>query len=409
MKCSLYIRIFCIFCVNLFVLEVIHSSNSEFNSSQSIKIPFRYIQSFIIVDVQLEKILPVRLIFDTGSEHTILFEKKWTDIILDSYIREIKVIGSDLKMEIPALLTHPINLMFPGHKEFNSPLIVLKENTTNISQIIGEPIQGILSASLFSHYLIEIDYKNNYLVLHANNYKVDPDYTEIDIEVYKNKPYLSTQIKNRTDTDQTIKLLLDTGASLSLLMYSDSSTNLQIPDKVIPGYLGSGLGGMLNGFVGKMESIWIDTFEIHSVITHFLQLETSIAHTEAKHKQGIIGNQILDKFKIFLDYTNAKLYLKPGKKFDKRLSYDKSGMLIVSGGPDLQKYYIAYVIPGTPADAAGIRENDRITKINGYPASFISLRKINNMLHGETGKRIKLTIRRDGKKYKFVFNLKDLI
>lgn len=393
----------------LMIIQFAIAGQSNHNPSESLKIPFRYTQSFIILDVHMEKVLPVRLIFDTGSEYTIMFDRSWTDIIQDSYVREMKVIGSDLKMEIPALLTHPINLYFAGHNKFSSPLIVLKENNTHISQIIGEPIQGILSASLFSNYLIEIDYKNQNLVLHARPKTIDKEYTSIDIEVYKNKPYLITQLKNNASNSQSLKLLLDTGASLSLLMYSDSSSAVMMPDKMIPGYLGSGLGGILNGFVGKMEALWIDTFVIADVITHYLQLESNIGLVEAKYKQGIIGNQILDKFKVILDYQNEKIHLKPGKKFDKILSYDKSGMLVVSGGKDLQKYYVAFVIPGTPAALAGIQENDRITKLNGYPSSFISLRKINNMLQGESGKRIKVTVRRDGKKYKFEFRLKDLI
>jgi hypothetical protein len=395
--------------LSLGISTVISANEYSISGDKTIRLPFRYVQSFIILDVQLEKFLPIKLIFDTGAEHTIIFEKNWTDIIANAYVRELKVIGSDLMQELPALLTAPLNLRFEGRHEFVSPLIVLKDNSTNISQVIGESVQGILSASIFNRYLIEIDYKNQWISLHPNGYIIPPDYKKTDIEIYKNKPYLRANINNKNNASQTLNLLLDTGASLSLLIYSDSSSVTSMPDKIIPGYLGSGLGGMLTGFVGKINRMGFDTFLLPGVITHFLKIQTPIARNEALYKNGLIGNQILDKFRIILDYQNQKLYLKPQKNYKQVLSYDKSGILIISGGSDLQKFYVAYVVPGTPAAEAGLMENDQIVKINGWPAGFFSLAKLSSMLQAKDGKKIKLTIKREGKRMKFSFLLKELI
>lgn len=379
------------------------------HNSKKIKIPFHYVQSFIILDVQLERFLPIKLIFDTGAEHTIMFERKWTDVIANCYLREIKVIGSDLQQELPALLTNPINLTFSSKLDFVSPLIVLKDNSTNISQVIGESIHGILSASVFHDYLIEIDYKNKYLILHNKDYTVDPSFKEVEIEIFKNKPYLKTTLKTSSSNSQVLNLLLDTGASLSLLMYSDSNSVVHFPEKIIPGYLGSGLGGMLTGFVGKIYSMTFDTFLLPGVITHFLKIQTSIGRTESQYKDGLIGNQIMDKFTLILDYKREKLFIKPRKNYKQVLDYDKSGMLVISGGAGLQRYYVAYIVANTPASEAGILENDQILKVNGWSVEFFSLVKINSMLQGKSGKKIRLTVLRDGKKMKFSFILKPLI
>lgn len=386
-----------------------YANGVSVSASKSIKIPFHYIQSFIILDVQLEKLLPVRLIFDTGAEHTILFEHRWTDLIEHSYLREIKVIGSDLQQELPAMLTCPLNLMFDERYEFTSSLIVLKENTTNISQVIGEPIHGILSASVFSKYLIEIDYRNQYLILHSRDYAISSMYNEVDLDIYKNKPYLKVRVNFKDTCNDLMNLLLDTGASLSLLMYSDSSSAIRFPDKLIPGYLGSGIGGLLTGYVGKINALQLDTFLLPGVITHFLKVQTVYAHNERQRKNGLIGNQILDKFNIIFDYQKEKLYLRPVKNYKEVLAYDKSGMLVISGGKDLRRYFVAYVVPGTPAAEAGVQENDEIVKFNGWPASFYSMAKINLKLQGKTDKKINITVKRDGKKIKFNFRLRPLI
>lgn len=80
---------------------------------------------------------------------------------------------------------------------------------------------------------------------------------------------MQTEVRSNDTNSQVLNLLLDTGASLSLMMYTDSSSAVVVPDKIIPGYLGSGLGGVLSGFVGKIHSISFDSFLMPGVITHF--------------------------------------------------------------------------------------------------------------------------------------------
>ncbi|HEX5624711.1 MAG TPA: PDZ domain-containing protein [Saprospiraceae bacterium] len=378
-------------------------------SAKIIRIPFRYVQSFIILDVKLAHVLPIQLIFDTGSEHTILFEKKWTDLIVNSYLREIKVIGSDLRDEIPALVTAPLELRFGNEYQLQSNLIVLKENTTMITQIIGEPVHGILSASAFSGYRIEIDYRRQQILLHPSNARIPSSFKTVDLMVQKNKPYLKMMVKHRDGEAKAMNLLLDTGAGLSALLYLDSLQMRSLPKGLLPGFLGNGLGGILTGYVGKLQSIRLDTFLILNPITHFLRIETVIGKNESQVKNGLIGNHILERFNLIFDYRQEKLYIKARKDYRKPESFDKSGMLIIAGGPDLHDYFIAQVIPGTPADLAGLQEQDEIISINGVPADFYSLSAVQAKLHRKEGKKIRMKIRRNGEKRAYVFYLKTLI
>ncbi|MBK9108951.1 MAG: PDZ domain-containing protein [Saprospiraceae bacterium] len=395
--------------VCIFSLQTLFVHNSILAKEATIRIPFRYVQSFIIIDVQIENVIPLQLIFDTGAEHTILFEKYWTDIISNAYQRDIKVIGSDLQTEIPAKLTHPLSLNFPLRYKCLTQLIVLEDHSTNISQVIGEPVHGILSASLFSQFIIQIDYKKRNIILHPLSTKVPEGFTELDIQIYKNKPYLETEVATKWGQKQKLNLLLDTGASLSLLMYTDSTSNIDLPDKMIPGYLGSGLGGMLKGFVGKVGLIYLDTFTLSNVISHFLMVDTEYSRIEKQNKQGLIGNLMLEKFELYIDYHRKKLFLKPTKKLYKEIKFDKSGMLIISGGNHLQNYYVSQVIPNSPAYEAGILPKDELVSINGWPCSWLSLSKILSSFQKEEGKKINLKLRRNGKKIKISFNLKSLI
>jgi len=390
-----------------FYPESLHSAISPVE--KPIRIPFRYVQSFIVVEVYIEHLFPLNLIFDTGAEHTILFDRRWTDVFSEAYQREIKVIGSDLQTELPAMLTKPMSLIFGNRFQGETPLIILEQNQTNISQVIGEPVHGILSASLFSNFVLQVDYKNRTLVLHPINTRPPAGYHEMNIQVHKQKPYLLTEVKSTQYSSHQLNLLIDTGASLSLLLYLDSLSNLMMPNQLIPGYLGSGLGGVLSGYAGKIHSVNLDTFLMHDVISHFLLVDSPLAKGEKQTKQGLIGNLLLEKFDFYLDYHKEKLYIRPSKNYSKEFNYDKSGIMVITGGRNLESYFVSHVIPGSPADRAGVLPNDQIVKVNGWPVSFLSLGKILEIFQKEEGKQVRLTLRRNGEKFKCSFFLRKLL
>nr|MBP8726210.1 hypothetical protein [Saprospiraceae bacterium] len=257
-------------------------------SAKSIKIPFRYVQSFILVDVQIERLLPLKLIFDTGAEHTILFDRQVTDLFENIYQREIKVIGSDLQTELPALLSVPVSLSFGKAFQYQTPLIILQENNTSISRIIGENVHGILSASNFSNYLIQIDYSGKWIYLHPRSEKIPDAFHKVDLNMYKNKPYLETEIALANGTRQRVQLLIDTGASLSLLLYRDSTDRYAIPEALVPAYLGSGLGGLLTGYVGRTGALQMGKYVLREVVSHYMLVETPLAKAEKQVKNGLI-------------------------------------------------------------------------------------------------------------------------
>lgn len=397
------------FVILSFVMHLTIGLTCSAGPPKSIKLPFKYIQSFIIVDLKMEHLIPLNLIFDTGAEHTILFDRTWTDIFSNPYQRDIKIIGSDLQVELPAMLSVPRKLVFSDLFQRISPVIVLKEKSTNISQVIGVPIHGILSAALFSDFVIEIDYKNRNIYLHPRPYEVKAGFSMMDLHMQNNRPFLNSGFLTDNNIKSDKMLLLDTGASLSLLLYRDSSSTMELPNKMIPGFLGSGLGGLITGYVGKISYFKLDSFVIPEVITHFMEIDQGIAGSSGLSKSGLIGNQILDRFHLIIDYTKSKLYLKPNKNFHKKISYDKSGLMIISGGSKLKSYYVANVTPDSPADEIGILPNDQILSVNGISVVFLSLNRIQKILQKEEGKRIKLKLRRGKKKITVYFHLRSLI
>ena len=394
----------------LIVLIVIQGSVNLY--STTIRIPFRYVQSFIILDFKLENLLPVKLIFDTGAEHNLLFHKNSTDLIQGSYQRELKIMGSDLKREIPALLTHELSVQVNPRFFINEQFLVLMEPSESLNEIIGEKVDGILSAGTFRNYIIEINYKRKFILLTDRNQleKKTKNYKSCDIQLFRGKPFLKSEFEINPDSAShySLNLLLDTGAGLSLLIYRSAQSTLAIPDKIITFMLCSGIGGLLEGFIGKAKKLTFCSTEFTDVITNYQEISEDYALKEGQTKQGLIGNHILEKFNFILDYSSSKIYLKAISN-NPVVNYDRSGLSVIAGGANLNRYYIAYVIPGSPADSAGIKSGDRIKSINGRSSAFLSLSSIQKRLTRNPGNKIRLNLQRGKEKIVSKIVLRDLL
>ncbi|HMW40065.1 MAG: PDZ domain-containing protein [Saprospiraceae bacterium] len=380
-------------------------------TTAAIRIPFRYVQNFIVLDLKLEHVLPLKMIFDTGAEHHLLFDKKHTDLISNAYLREVRVMGSDLQQEIPALLTTSLDLGLTDRQHRNAQFVVLLEQIGSVSEMLGEQIDGILSASIFADNVFEINYKHHYIQIYEGlpSPKKLLGFGRCSLQIYKNKPFVNSNLTIARGTDPVaLNLLIDTGAGISVLLYKSTQSTLSLPDSLIPGKLGSGLGGLLNGFLARTEKLDFCNTSFDKVITSFQEINTEYSERESRFKQGLIGNQVLEKYTLMLDYMHSTLYWKQSTP-DRTIRTDRSGMTLVAGGYEFNQFTVAHILPGSPADRMGITTGDRILSVNRWPAGWLNLRQIQRRLSRTGDQKVRLRISHEGHKKTLVLSLKDVI
>jgi hypothetical protein len=259
--------------------------------------------------------------------------------------------------------------------------------------------------------IVKIDFRLNEITIYnpsKYNRKKLKDYTALDVAFHDGKPYVNSQIVTSNQDTVSVKLLMDTGASLSSLIHNNTHPSLTLPPNAIKGALGKGLGGELNGFVGKVPKLMINKFHFNNAISYFQDIEKDSLLNKLILRNGIIGNYLLDRFSVIIDYVKEEVYLKAEKKIDEPFQYDKSGISVLAHGIDLKEFIINEVLENSPADRIGIKEGDRIIRINWFASNEMTLDKINRILSSKAGKKIKLTVIRDKKKYRYKFYLQDL-
>jgi hypothetical protein len=91
---------------------------------------------------------------------------------------------------------------------------------------------------------------------------------------------------------------MDTGASIALLLYTDTHPQLKVPEKVIRSVLGRGLGGVIYGYLGRVRKLDFFGNSFNDVLTSYQELPIIEDSTYMNERNGIIGNQLLDRFKL---------------------------------------------------------------------------------------------------------------
>ncbi len=383
-----------------------------YTGQKQAEIPFEYTNNFIILTLNFNGSLPLRFIYDTGAEHSILSKREITDILRVPYEREFRVMGSDLKTELVAYLVRNIRLDIPDRAIApRQDVLVLQEDYFRFEEYAGVLVHGILSAHAFARFVVKINYQTHILTLYdRESFKMrEPGFVEVPVEIFRNKMYLNTVIQVRSDSMAPVKLLLDTGAGLPLLLFADTHPLIHPPANAIPSNIGMGLGGFLQGFTGRISSFDLGSFSQKNVVTYFQSLD-SVQRLEYLNKRnGLIGNAILERFQVILDYQGGKIWLKPGKNYFQPFVYDRSGLNVIASGLQFNTLTVQSVLPKSPAAEADLREGDVILRVGLMSSNLMSLSDLQRMLQRKPGKKVKMVVQRDGKRLKKTFFLRELI
>ncbi len=403
-----------------------------------VEIPFKKINNLIIINVEINDI-PLNLIFDTGVKQTILLNFKEADSLNLKKLKTRIFVGAGNKKKNITAVKSIDNRIKIGKKiiSTNADVFLIKNEDFKFSENLGVPIFGFIGGDLIDDFLVEINYHKNILrfySINSENIRKFRSYKKIDIDIIEDKPFVEAKIFfDKTHTKQ-VKLLLDTGNSDALWLFN--SKHLKVPAylKRIPDYFGLGFNGEIQGERFKLKQLKLPgNIKLKDIYT---ALPDSIYYKDLIRNNpfdGIIGGEILRRFKIVLDYRHKKLFLKrkfwsyfaefpfndsglqliyAGKvpvkiaktvsKFDK-VDYDKQNQIIILTKTELiyeykliDKIIVEYVRPESPAYKAGFVKGDVILKINGHNVYNYNLNQLENKFLYKTGKNLRFLIKRNG-------------
>jgi hypothetical protein len=367
---------------------------------KQVDIPVEIVNNLVVVPVILNEVLPLKFIVDTGVRTTILTQKTFTDILQLPYSRKYTISGPGGEKLIDAYVTNNVSLRLPGVVGRGHALLVLEEDYLELRNYLGTDVHGILGYELFSRFTVKINYQQKILsLMRPEVFKPSRRYTPIAIRIQDTKPYLLAPISIDSGHTLNAKLLIDTGASHSLMLEVDSDPRLYLPKKTISGVVGRGLGGAITGKIGRIQSIELGNRLIRNVLVSFPDPESYYPDsiiTSRVDRNGTLGGELLSRFTVIINFPEEKIYLKPNRNIKRDFYFNMSGLSLRAKGAALNIFEIAEVRPGSAGESAGLMPGDLILSINNYPTSSMKLEDINALFNSKPGRRLQLLISRNG-------------
>ncbi len=352
------------------------------------------------VYVVLNDSIKGRFIFDTGADGLYLdsaFVKLHSSLI-KSKLDTARMQGAgatELKQVYLIKDSIKVNVGSYNHKFTNSPILKLGDFN-------GDNVAGIIGNEFIKNQVLVIDNEN--LKLKIDTIVNPKEYEAIlPFEYIDGRIYLKANLEVKDNHKITTKLLFDLGSpdgiTLNSYYYKSLKSKNILPSKVIDYTIlfGGALGGNSDGGEFRATSINLGVDKIKNPIISFSK--DTLGAFSNKYYDGLIGNEILDRYNYAIDYRNHKLYLNKNAKFKKPF------MSTLTGFYAMKKKDCAIVMSIYYQSAAfknGVQLGDSIILINNKKVTDLSDKELQEELKGE-GKTIRLTIVRNKKRINRTF------
>jgi len=249
-------------------------------------------QNTMFVKTLLNKTDSLVLNFDTGSNNL-------------SLTRET------LKDKIKEQLKGRVNVLSIGNKKYDGFRIYQVE-------LSGHGTDGRFGWDLFDGMVVELNYDKGIMVVHSELpefVKKDKAYQPLDIIYFDQLFFVETTIKQGR---KTLKdwFLFDTGYQRTVMLDGPLLKEQQFPadqmkiiKKVV---MKGGQGNEIPVITANLESLSLGKYHLKNIPSQVL----SESRPVKDKKMNILGNEILKRFNIFLDFQHNVIYLKPNKLFN---------------------------------------------------------------------------------------------
>lgn len=378
------------------------------SNSGKAKISFQNINNLIVIPVTLNG-YPLRFILDTGVGTSIVTEPGICDLAGIKRDEQIKLPVLGTTDSVQASYARNISIAVSALQGENMDLIILEDSDLDLSGHLGTTVHGILGNEIFHDFFIKINYISNIITItRKGRMRIPRKYEQIPLELHNRRFHLNSGLSVNDNSHTELMLLLDLGASHAILLDLAVVDEKILPERNIETSVGRGLGGEIPGYLGRLKSCRIGSFNLDDVIVSFAKDYLKKPYGNAKRK-GTIGGDILSRFHLIFDPESPSLWLKPNRKHNRPFHYNMSGMEVIAKGKDYSIFEVIFVQECSPAEEAGIRAGDRIIRINNRSAGTLTLSEIYFLLQSKAGRKLHFTIEREGKTIRIPVILRDVL
>ena len=269
-----------------------------------------------------------------------------------------------------------------------------------LTSVYGMKIDGIIGFSFLRRYIVHIDYDKQIMEVYApgrfkypkGGYLLRPDFSTLPLQL--------ASVKDEKQV--TGRFIFDTGAGLTFLLskeFVEDSVIFKRKRKFYPTQA-EGLGGKKMMDITVASEVRIGPYKFRNVPIHVFDDEFNV--TSYPLLGGLIGNDIMRRFNVILNYPERSIHIKPNNHFPEMFDYAYTGLGIYLIDGEIR---VIDIIKGSPGDKAGFQPGDIIFSVENNYTKNIQTYK--TLFQNSIGK-VRVIIFRDQKPLMLTINIKDI-
>ncbi|MEO7266164.1 MAG: aspartyl protease family protein [Ferruginibacter sp.] len=362
--------------------EILNAESAQFIT----RFPFKtYSGGVMILQAKFDN-LPdsLNFILDTGSGGISLDSTTCEEFHIKTTATDTTITGIGGRRKVHFVFDKQLTL--PGltlqHLNFHV------NNYDVLTSVYGEKIDGILGYSFFNRYVVQIDFDSMYVsVFTPGKFKYPPDGFTLR-PLFTSIPIQYIQIKDNRRLNHNF--YFDTGAGLCFLLseqYAKDSAVLLKKRKPLLTQA-EGMAGRLQMRLTVLKEVKIGPYRFRKVPTYLYKDDYNV--TSYPFSGGLIGNELLRRFNMTINYGQREIHLLPNSHFTEPFDYAYTGLGIynIDG-----KVVVIDVIPGSPAFIAGFKPDDEVVVVSNNTSNNIQQYK--SILQNSKDK-IRVIVKRNG-------------
>lgn len=271
-----------------------------------------------------------------------------------------------------------------------------------LSSSYGEHIDGIIGYSFFIRYIVKINYDTSRIFVYSKGSIKYPRGGHLLKPILNSIPVQMGRVQEQ-DKGITARFYIDIGAGLSLLLSSEFvSDSIKFgPKKKILNIQAEGLGGKAQMKLTTVKEFRLGPYRFKKVPAHIFDDDYNI--TSYPYLGGLIGNDLLRRFNVIINYEKKDMHLVPNKHFRDPFDYSYSGLFFYYYDGEI---IVTDIMKDSPAETAGFQVDDVIMAINN---DFSKNMQTYKTLMLNTGSRVKVLVIRNGLPVLLTMKVKSII